>query len=741
MASIRFVSAVSVIAFIMIGCPDSGTTERVDGGRADAAPLEPDASLPDAAADASRPGPDAAADASLPDAAADASLPDAGPQTCIMSEECPDGELCFDGICAEDACTDVECPNPQVCYAGACYEPCIVDGDCTSPNLCYADRCTDDPCADVLCASGQACVSGTCFAVCAQDDDCAFPDVCWDERCAEDPCSDIQCATIQICFDGECLPRCGPGELGCADLGTCADAPCLAGTVCTDGLGSGDYTCSTCMMDCPDLRALAGPDVDYLAGTNVLLNGGALGTNGGFICEWTNDIDTTVVNDCVRSLVPPAAEVEYTLTVTDASGAVATDSFVAAEIPFLADAGPAVNIELGQTATLTATWQAASCRDGHCIACDWSLSDGTSIATTCSATVSPAATTQYFLELTDGGSLNVATDDTTVYVTDQPAQLCGWDVVVMTSNIYPTGGNPDYICDANNTARRQLVNGKPAIVLSDLDVQNVRIRGEIGVSTASDDDLIGLLWGWRNPKQAYLLSWKQGNQAFGSCGNALAGIAVKKLDGARSAPDTITFNPSFGFNATDYVYNCSDMWATDRNSGSLLKDDTIFLLSPRDSGASTGGWRDNVIYRIDLYYTATKTKVFVEEAPVMSGVPGTPVTSFTIEDSSYPSGAFAFFSNSQERVDFGDFILASLDGYRADAGPDQTIASGESATLSGTAELGVPPIACAWSDTSTVVATDCEATLMPASTMTYTLTVTDDFGNVATDDVEIDVAP
>ena len=36
--------------------------------------------------------------------------------------------------------------------------------------------------------------------------------------------------------------------------------------------------------------------------------------------------------------------------------------------------------------------------------------------------------------MTDGGNGNSDTDSATVFVTDRPAQLCGWNVVVMTSN-------------------------------------------------------------------------------------------------------------------------------------------------------------------------------------------------------------------------------------------------------------------------------------------------------------------
>jgi hypothetical protein len=312
----------------------------------------------------------------------------------------------------------------------------------------------------------------------------------------------------------------------------------------------------------------------------------------------------------------------------------------------------------------------------------------------------------------------------------------------MTSDEYPTAANPNYLCDATGTARRQTVNGKPAIVLSDLLVANVRITGHISVETTADDDLIGFLWGWQSPKQAYLLSWKQLSQNWTArCGNAPAGIAVKKIDGALTAPGSISFNAAFGYNATDYVYGCAVGWSQSRADSSLLNDDTLFLMAPADPGAHATGWRDSITYRFEFFYTPSRTRILVYEDDQMTGSTTTLVTSLLIEDSSYPAGAFAFFSNSQEQVAFGNFQLASLSGYRADAGVDQTVATGQPATLSGSAELAVPPITCAWAAGGATVATGCAATVTPAATTTYTLTVTDDFARTSTDQVEVRVTP
>ncbi|MEM7676764.1 MAG: hypothetical protein AAF449_12245, partial [Myxococcota bacterium] len=351
-------------------------------------------------------------------------------------------------------------------------------------------------------------------------------------------------------------------------------------------------------------------------------------------------------------------------------------------------------------------------------------------------------TTQYFVTVTDVGTGDSDTDSATVFVTDRLVNLCGWNVVVMTSDEYPTNPNPNYICDGEGNARRQTINGKPAIVLSDLRVQNVRIVGHIGVETSSDDDLIGFLWGMQNPAYTYLLTWKQGTQRWTArCGNALSGIAIKKIDGAVGSSTTVSFNPSFGFNATDYEYSCADLWSTDRDDADLLKDSTIFLASPRDPLGITTGWRDNVTYRAEFYYTPTRTKISIWADDDMSGSTDELVAEFDIVDSSYPEGAFAFFSNSQAQVAFGDFTLASLDDFAALAGSDRAVSLVQSVDLTGAARLAVPPYACEWSVGSVVQSSDCAFTVPVDATTVFELSVTDHFGRVATDSVTVNVVP
>jgi len=78
----------------------------------------------------------------------------------------------------------------------------------------------------------------------------------------------------------------------------------------------------------------------------------------------------------------------------------------------------------------------------------------------------------------------------------------------------------------------------------------------------------------------------------------------------------------------------------------------------------------------------------------------------------------------------------------ADAGQDKVMAQGDSTLLDGSASGGLTPYSYSWSPTSGLDNPGiAQPTASPTSTTTYTLTVTDDLGQVDTDDVIVTVAP
>jgi hypothetical protein len=170
---------------------------------------------------------------------------------CDETEQCGNGESCYDDRCAVSACEGVECTDGEVCYGGACFESC--DDDTCSSGQCYDGRCARDPCDDVTCAVGSICVGGGCFEACDDDGECSGENSCIDGRCAANACDGIQCATGQTCVGGACFDSCS------------VDDDCGAGEVCDDGACRMPAECQS--DDCVDggcCATVEAPAVDRL---------------------------------------------------------------------------------------------------------------------------------------------------------------------------------------------------------------------------------------------------------------------------------------------------------------------------------------------------------------------------------------------------------------------------------------------------------------------------------------------
>jgi hypothetical protein len=482
----------------------------------------------------------------------------------------------------------------------------------------------------------------------------------------------------------------------CVDVDGCADSPCHEQADCTDVPAPGQgYTCSECIgVGCPELRALAGPDQLVVRGATSTLTGSADGSNGGFGCAWEDASGALVAETCTATVAVDGIS-EWTLTVTDASGAQATDAMTTFVAELVVGAGEGQNITSGESATLSVEIFGASCADASCLQCTWTeVTGGAVVGTTCEVQVSPMTTTEYEVEVYDSGLGETASDDTTVFVTDQLTEVCHWTTVAMQIDP-PVGPTPSYACINSNTGRRQDGNSDPSVVLSDLDVGNVYLQGWLSVETTNDDDFIGVVWGWQDPRKHYLMRWKQRSQNIDwllrGCGSAEAGIAVLRVDGPASEPATLTDRGSYL--DTDYVVDCAVHWSTERSRSGTLGGSSTILLSPEDPGAFTQGWRDRITYRFDIYYTPTKTKFIIyEDDPADVGPEPIKLTEFVITDTTFPEGGFGFYTFSQPKVYFIDLSMASLSDFRAIPGPTRSIVNGEATTLEGEAELAVPSL-------------------------------------------------
>lgn len=125
---------------------------------------------------------------------------------CSAANPCPDGQFCFNGLCAIGCNSDGDCATDQYC---------ATDGD----RLCHnkeVPTCPDTPCAD-----GQVCINSFCST--------PPPET----QCTPQPVDD-GCAKDALCIEAE------EGKPKCYTFPYCpADGVCPVGAngaVCNDGL-------------------------------------------------------------------------------------------------------------------------------------------------------------------------------------------------------------------------------------------------------------------------------------------------------------------------------------------------------------------------------------------------------------------------------------------------------------------------------------------------------------------------
>lgn len=199
--------------------------------------------------------------------------PTSGPDEfgpCSANNPCPDGQFCWNGLCALGCTNNGDCADDQYC---------ATDTDM----LCHNK--TVETCPAVACPDGQECVNGFCSAaeqpatVCEQmpngEDGCAKDALCYSET--GEP-SDNKCYTFPACAEDDTCPTgtigavCNVGLLpskgricligACTETKHCpADAACISydGPIGACSFGEFGDLCNTnadcnsgnCAMDFP----------------------------------------------------------------------------------------------------------------------------------------------------------------------------------------------------------------------------------------------------------------------------------------------------------------------------------------------------------------------------------------------------------------------------------------------------------------------------------------------------------
>ncbi len=172
----------------------------------------------------------------------------------------------------------------------------------------------------------------------------------------------------------------------------------------------------------------------------------------------------------------------------------------------------------------------------------------------------------------------------------------------------------------------QTINGNPTFFVSPDTLINTRFHGEIKVETGSDDDYIGLVFGYnapfsdRNDDPNYydflLFDWKQNTQNFNGF-LAREGFSLNRVNG--------TF--------TDYLPHFWEHQSAD-----------TFKVLYRNY-ADTLGWSDNILHSIDILYEKNKITIWVDEKVVIDTI------------GIFPEGRFGFYNYSQAQVRYQGFSV------------------------------------------------------------------------------------
>ncbi|MFT7461111.1 MAG: hypothetical protein ACI909_003805 [Planctomycetota bacterium] len=208
-----------------------------------------------------------------------------------------------------------------------------------------------------------------------------------------------------------------------------------------------------------------------------------------------------------------------------------------------------------------------------------------------------------------------------------PIDLSSWSALTLDFG----GGQPagSWSLGSGNTSVTQTINADPSFFLNNLNQTSYSIDGTWQVNTTSDDDFMGFVFGYQNSSNFYLFDWKQNTQNNVYDGaDATEGMTIKKMTGGT------------GDGLVDL--SLAEFWENNVNLGDM----TVLA----QNHGTTMGWADNVTYDFHLDFNTTAGEFSIE---VKQGA--TSLWTQTVTDSTFSSGQFGFYNNSQNAVQYAGF--------------------------------------------------------------------------------------
>lgn len=187
------------------------------------------------------------------------------------------------------------------------------------------------------------------------------------------------------------------------------------------------------------------------------------------------------------------------------------------------------------------------------------------------------------------------------------------------------------ITSGNNAYQKK--NGDPTVMFTGEDDRGAVIKGSIKVNTKTDDDYIGLVFGYNQGDYAnanadyYLLDWKQVSQtsSISGKGRAYEGLALSHVTGI--------------LGEGDYV-SSAGAWSHNESYGvkELQRGETLH----------STGWEDKVTYDFAVTFTDSLIEVYIDNTKEIS------------YSGDFAAGSFGFYNFSQPYVMYNQIVAAEL---------------------------------------------------------------------------------
>jgi len=188
-------------------------------------------------------------------------------------------------------------------------------------------------------------------------------------------------------------------------------------------------------------------------------------------------------------------------------------------------------------------------------------------------------------------------------------------------------GNASWNVEPGGHTVLQTINGDPTFFVSDQQYNDIIMQGTMQVATTSDDDFIGIVFGYSAPVSTtdnyynmVMYDWKQANQS-----GAYEGHSLVRVNGVFTSGE---FNTYFWKHTNTGPGGKFHVLATDYST--------------------TNGWIDNHEYAFRLYYSANQIKIVIDD-----------VTIFDISGD-FPYGKVGFYNYSQANVRYGNVQMTEV---------------------------------------------------------------------------------